>query len=714
MTQRRRVPVRTQVSQTECGLASSLAVLESYGRFQSLAEARESCEPGRNGLSVAEIKQFFLDNGCTVRAFSAGTERLSELRLPLILHWKGYHFVVLESITHRGAVIMDPAVGRRRILREELGEGYSGIAIEAVPGEDFEPQRKPRFHEWRLRGLEWNIPARPLAYILLISLLSYALTLAIPIVTSTVIDRAITGPAALGQVWQYAFLILIAAGAAFILAEVARAWFTSVVVRAIGAGLMSSVFTRLLRLPLSFFSTRVPGELMYRVGTVNYVRDTLSTRIVQSIFDVGMLVIVLGYIWWVSPLLGGISTGMVVALLAFLVVTRPGLTRAMDSEINALTLSQGVQYDAISAIAQVKMGGYAEHMEERWSREYANSLSALQRRMMWQMGAIGSVSTAFQLVCPLALVLLGLQLFVQNAVELGAVVSVMSLAGVVFASAAGLLNAYTDMRLCSTYLGRLEDIVGTTPEPEGGTEEVLGGGDVKLRNVTFKYANETPAPLNDISLSVSDRETVAIVGESGSGKSTLAKVLCGLYRPTQGSVLIDGRHLDAYNLNSLRRQIGYVPQDVYLHNGTILENLSMGTDREDEDIVEFCNGLGFLDFIDYLPMGYRTMVSDMGSNFSGGQKQRIAIARILLRQPRIVVLDEATSALDRFNERRVNRIIDELGCTKIVIAHRLETIENADRIVVMANGSIAESGSHEELLFQEGHYAALYQKGLAA
>lgn len=707
---RKRVPVRTQVSQTECGLACSLAILEYHGRYQNLKQARAIVTPGRNGLSVEEVRHLLATNGCTVGVFRASPSRLGELDMPAIVFWKNYHFVVLERLTDKYADLMDPDTGRRRVSRAEFDESFSRIVITAIPSPNFRSERRPFMDEWRLPGLRWDIRWGSLVSIIATTLGTYVLSLAVPMLTARMVDSATKGQSSLGMT---VIAVALSAGiVCYIAAEALRAFASSRLVRALGSSMARSAFGHLLRLPLSFFSTRIPGELMQRLGALTFVRDALSNRIVQGLFDIGMTVAILGYVFHVSTMLGLLASGLMAALLLFLLASRTAMSRAIEEEIHALTVAQGAQYDAVSSIAQLKMGGYVKDMENRWSEDYDRSLGALHRRMMWQLGAVGSVTGAFQIFGPILMMLCGLQL--NGSVTLGQVVAVTSVGSLIFGGVSGLLTAYTDLVTCSRYLRRVEDIMGTDVEPTGGSLTALPHGGISLRDVGFRYANEAAPVLQGLDIEIGDGELVALVGQSGSGKSTLAKLLCGLYHPTQGQIWIGGHPLQDYDLDELRRQIGYVPQDVSLHNGSLLENLAMGAGLTDDEVIARCRALDFLDFVDELPMGYRTLVSDLGANFSGGQRQRLAIARVLLRSPRIVVFDEATSSLDRMNERRVNRVLERLGCTRIVIAHRLETVQNADSIHVVDRGSLVERGTHDHLLKMQGTYASLYRNGVPA
>ncbi|QHO90100.1 cytolysin B transporter [Actinomyces sp. 432] len=708
---RHRVPVRIQVSQTECGLACCLAVLEHLGCYRSFTDARRCLRPGRSGLSIIELQDYLRDNGCEARSYRAGTGRLTELPLPAIVFWEKSHFVVLEHLGRHRVGLMDPGLGRRTVSRAAFEESYSGVVLTATRGPGFQPRRRQPLHQWRLPGLTWDLDLASTGVIAATTVLTYLVTLVMPMITAHLVDQVTGAPAGAGMSARTLLLATAAAVVLYVAVEYVRTLATSRVVRRLGAGLMQTSFGHLLRLPLSYFATRVPGELMQRLAGVNYLRDTLSSQLVSSLFDLGTTVVVLGYIWVVSPQLGLAATAILVLLLTFLLLTRQPLSRAIDEEITALMEAQGVQYDAVSSIAQIKIGGYTTTMESKWRKEYDRSLTALHSRMRWQNGIVGSVSAAFQLFGPFTLLLYGTTL---PTTSLGQAVAVSSLAATMLAGVSGLLGAYTDFITCSNHLDRLEDIIDTAAEPTGGGRSVISDGRIELENLSFRYANESVPVLDGVSLTIRDGEMTALVGQSGSGKTTLAKVLCSLYAPSSGQVRIGGHLLEDYDRDVLRRHIGYVPQDVTLHNGTLMENLALGSDIPEEEIVRRCRSLGFLDFIDSLPMGYYTQVSDLGANFSGGQRQRLAIARALLRHPRIMVLDEATSALDRLNEHRVNKVLRDLGCTRVVIAHRLETVRSADTIYVMDSGRVVEHGTHQSLIQANSIYAALYKKGAAA
>ncbi|MEV7423362.1 MULTISPECIES: peptidase domain-containing ABC transporter [unclassified Streptomyces] len=703
----RRVPTVTQVTQTECGLCSCVALLRYHGRAEEIVSAREVMEAGRDGLSAGQLAQFLQSRGMRVKPYRVrNVAALADFTSPVILYWENYHFVVLENFDGRTAVVMDPAVGRRRISREELEKGFTEIVLAAEPGEEFERKRARPFAEWRKFLLLTREAKKRIGMVALLSLSGYGTVLGIPVLTRWAVDRY----AHWDGLEDSAVLLgaVVAAALCYYLLHLTRVMLLSSLVAVLGKDLMSQTFTRLLNLPFKFFTTRPPGELIYRLNSVTSVRDLISSRMAQGVLDVGTLVCVTVYLLVTEWRLGLVAVGLFLLNALYLMRTRYRVTEAVDSEIAYLAKSQGTQLDAIVSIPAIKMGGYAEEFLTGWSQTYSNSLDAMKTRMRLQQGRIAGLSTTTQMFGPLVLLLFSLYLVGHGGLSLGAAVSVQAISATYFSLAGSVFQTYTSFNEVSRYVSRLAEISEEEPESPGGTRTEPASASITLKNVGFRFTRHSDTVVKDVTMTIGAGERVALVGPSGSGKSTLGRIICGLYGPSGGTIEFGGHDIEEYDRTALRRTIGYIPQEVHMHNRTILENLTLGKDLSEEHVRAFCDRLGILDFVDDLPMGFNTLVSDMGANFSGGQRQRIAIARALLGNPRILVMDEATAALDNINERRVMRVISEIGATQVVIAHRLATVQSADRIYVLDKGTITESGTHEELLGEGGLYADLY------
>ncbi|MFJ9033387.1 peptidase domain-containing ABC transporter [Streptomyces sp. NPDC102274] len=703
----RRVPTVTQVAQTECGLCSCIALLRYYGRAEEIVSAREVMEAGRDGLSASQLAQFLESHGMRVKPYRVrNVTALENFTSPVILYWENYHFVVLESFDGRMAVVMDPAVGRRRISREELEKSFTEIVLAAEPAEGFEKKRARPFSEWRKFLLLTTDAKKRIGLVALLSLSGYGTVLGIPVLTRWAVDRY----AHWNGLGDSAVLLgaVLAAALCYYVLHLARVMLLSSLVAVLGKDLMSQTFTRLLNLPFKFFTTRPPGELIYRLNSVTSVRDLISSRMAQGVLDVGTLICVTVYLLVTEWRLGLVAVGLLLLNALYLMKTRYRVTEAVDSEIAYLSKSQGTQLDAIVSIPAIKMGGYAEEFLTGWNETYSNSLDAMKTRMRLQQGRIAGLSTTTQMFGPLLLLLYSLHLVSRGGISLGAAVSVQAISATYFSLASSVFQTYTSFNEVSRYVSRLAEISEEEPEVPGGTRTELASSSISLKNVSFRFTKHSDLVVRDVTMTIGAGERVALVGPSGSGKSTLGRIICGLYGATSGTIEFGGHDLEEYDKTALRRTIGYIPQEVHMHNRTILENLTLGKDLSEEYVREFCDRLGILDFVNDLPMGFNTLVSDMGANFSGGQRQRIAIARALLGNPKILVMDEATAALDNINERRVTRVISEIGATQVVIAHRLATVKSADRIYVLDKGSITEAGTHEELLGEGDLYANLY------
>ena len=702
----RRVPAIVQLTQTECGLCACLMLLRAYGSQEPLSALRRDYEVGRDGLSLRELRDLLRSRGMESGMYRVSPRRLRSVQLPVIAYWEHHHYVVLERLDDRGAVIVDPASGRRRVSVADFERCFSERIVTGRPGADFVAVRHRERNPW----LAYLTPARAawprVTATALLSLLVFGAGLVAPALTRWLIDSQARGEAtgwsgtALAAITGFALTLLgLSAARAFII--------TSVTVH-VGRASMHRVFGHLLRLPYRYFSLRSPGELMFRLNSVNVVRDMVSVHLAQGALDLGMSVALAAYMLTLSPLLTALSCGFYLLILAVLVVTRRRVRELLDAELNHASKSQSMQLESVVAAAALRISGDEERFLDDWAAVFERSLVANRRRSNLQ-GLVNSAVGMLQLVAPLTVFLVGLSLVQERVLTLGTVVAFQAVAAMFFSLASAIFGCWSQLVQGRSYLSRLADITGQELPVRGRSRPGGTLGRVELRDVSFRYSRNAPDAVAGIDMVIRPGERIAIVGASGSGKSTLGKLLCGLFEPTSGTVEFDGLDLLECDRGDFYRRVGYVPQEVHLLNRSILENITMGRADLGEDDARAAAGAAQIGSeILALPMQYQTLVSEMGANFSGGQRQRIALARALVKRPEVLILDEATSSLDSENESRITATLRGRSCTLVVIAHRLSTVMDADRIYVMEAGRIVQCGTHSQLAAVDGAYRSLF------
>jgi len=703
----RRTPFIEQMQQTECGLACVAMIAGHYQAHYTLSELREFMEIGRDGSSLFHLTMLAEKIGFSCKSYKMTPEKLSLITLPAIAHWEGNHFVVVDKINKNHVYYIDPNIGRKKVTLETFAESFSNVVLEMKPTPELTP-KKPR-PVWRPFMKHLSSCKMLLWKILLISLILQLVTLAIPLMSQYLIDELLTVDA---SNFLTVFLLGII-GVTFTqsIFEYIRGRHVITLNNTLDYNMMKSFFSHLLELPYQFFQTRSFGDIMFRANSIRAVRDILADQIIKGILELITMTVILIYLFSKS-----VNLAFIVILFSTINVAVTALTRSRIKELNQEEISknaqlQGFQTEFVYGIFGIKTAGIEDQTYEKWSSYLREFISSIKRKDRF-LNIVNSMNSTFTIIFPLFILWLGARFVLTGSLSMGELVAFHGLAIQFFGNSTTIVQTFNSFFLTTSYLQRIQDVLSEPQEQTNENEYIEQlEGDIKLKNVDFKYTKYSSEVIKDVSLHIKPGEKVAIVGKSGAGKSTLAKLMLGLYIPTRGTVAFDDKEIRNINLKRLRRKVGVVPQDVTLFNRTIKDNISLYSDDVKQETIEQVAKMAQIhDDIMAMPMKYNTMISELGMNISGGQRQRIALSRALVNKPSIILLDEATSSLDHFNERQIDHYLNSLKCTRIVIAHKLTSIMGADQIIVMEDGRIKDVGVHDELVQRDEFYSTFYKK----
>lgn len=686
---RRRVPFIPQHEMTECGAACLAMILASYGRHVSVAELREEQLVSRDGASVLDLVRAAKQHGLVAKALKAETvEALAGVSLPAILHWELNHFVVLERIDAKRAVVLDPAQGRRRVSRDELERAFTGIVLSLTPGPELRARRPPRRSAQTIQRLRRGALG-PFTVMVTSAIVLELIGLLFPAANGFVVDFIV-------RPRQERLVVIL--GVVFALSLVLRAAIAVArdrLLRGLEArlevGLAGDLVGHMLTLPTRFITQRGTGDLLRRVGAVLSVRESVA-RVLVAAFD-GLLVVVYGTMMALYDLrLGGVVIGLEIATLTISVLTRRrGRAAAIARERASSRVSSALVH-AFSDPETTKAFGAESTLLARYSAARTNELNA----QLEAQSALEPGQHALAVLSAIggAVVLLGGgSLVLEDRMTVGTLSAFIALQALLAAPLHRMVQAFQDLAELDPVLDRVDDVLRAAPEPTGSYVPERIDGAITFEEVSFRYGPRGPLLLDRVSFHIARGERVAIVGASGSGKSTILRLILGFIQPTSGRILIDGRDLREYDLDALRSALGAVLPDGAFFEGSLLDNVTLGAPGASLSTVrDALTAAAAMDVVSGLRDGPLTMLETGAKSLSGGQRQRLLLARALVKDPAVLLLDEASSALDAGLEAHVQAHLSQRDCTMIIVAHRPSAIAAADRVLYLDQGRIAHQG----------------------
>lgn len=664
-------------------------VANHHGHQLDLTTLRNRYSVSLKGANLQQLMQLANQLGLTPRALKLDLDDLKNLRTPCILHWEMNHFVVLQKVHRSGITILDPAMGERRLTLAEVDKAFTGVAMELTPSNEFkkidERVRLGLTAFWtKVQGL---IPS--LTKLFILSLLLQVFVLAAPYYTQLVVDEVLISQ-------DKPLLVVLALGFGLImllqvLTQTLRGWVVLHLGSVMSVQMAANLMRHLLHLPLSYFEKRHMGDVVSRFGSLNAVRELLTNSLVEGVIDGIMAITVLIMMYLYSPQLS-LVVGIAVVIYGLLrwALYRP-LHQLTEASIVASAKEQSNFMETVRGMQSIKLFGLQTQRLNIWQNRFADAVNQNYRLGRWQI-SYGTINQLLFGIENVLVVYLAALTVMTGDMTVGMLFAFMAYKNQFTNRTAALIDKVVEIKMTRLHLDRLADIALTDKEDEGsGIDSRVLSGQLQLSDIRFRYASNDPLLFNGLNLSVNAGENVAIFGPSGTGKTSLMKIMLGLLPSESGKVEVDGIDIRHLGLRHYRSQIAAVMQDDQLMSGTLAENISFFDSQMDMQQVIACAQLaGIHTDIAAMQMGYNSLVGDMGSSLSGGQKQRLLLARALYRKPKILFMDEATSHLDVQLEHYVNQAIKQLNMTRIIIAHRPETIVNAERIMQLHKGQLRD------------------------
>ena len=686
----RHLPMILQTEAAECGLACMAMVAAHHGLQSDLPTMRRRFSVSLKGMTLADMVRVAGQLQLNARALRVEMTHLPELAMPCVLHWDLNHFVVLEEVRRGVAVIHDPARGVRRVPLAEVSKHFTGVVLELMPQADFKPHTERQ--SVTLRQLLGRVTGlrRSLLQIFTLALALEGFMLLAPFFMQWVVDSVLVGLdrdllVTLGLGFGLLVLITVATGAI-------RSWAVLHLSTTLNLQWLSNVFAHLMRLPVSWFEKRHTGDVLSRFGAVQKIQQTLTTSFIEAMLDGVLVVVTLAMMLVYSGTLTAIALASVVVYAALRWAFFRPLRDATEESIIFEARRSTHFLESLRGVQSIKLFNRQEERQARFMNLVVDAMNAnIATRQLDLMFGVGH-KLVFGLE-RIAMIWVGALLVMDHTFSVGMLFAFIAYKEQFAQRVSALIDKVVEVKMLKLQGERLADIVLAEPEPQAEFAPRVHElpASIELQGLRFAYADSEAEVLRGLTLSIEPGESVAIVGPSGCGKTTLLKLMLGVHTPGSGEIRVGGQPLRQVGLRAWRDMIGSVMQDDQLFAGSIADNISFFDIDADPDWIEDCARIAAVrDDIVAMPMGFHTLIGDMGASLSGGQRQRVLLARALYKRPKILFLDEATSALDVEREREVNQAIKQLDLTRIIVAHRPETIASASRVIVMHDGKVTQ------------------------
>lgn len=699
----------------DCGAACLSMICRNYKLKLPMARFRELIKVDNNGANIYGLVDGADKLGLKATALHGNADEFTdslyknEFSLPIIarviIDEVLEHYVVVYKITNKYIYVADPGSGKKKYRYDEFFNIWTGHIITFEKTTDFKEANECKGTLTRFVKLVTN-QKKLLVAVFFISLLIALIDVLGAFIFQIIIDGIETGQTdgflglTLGQICigiivLYLFQMVI---------NILRGYFLSILSKNVDLPLMLNYYNHIADLPIKHLSSRKTGELMSRFNDASNIKEAISSATLSLMLDTLMVVLCVFVLYALNPILFCITlitvTSYAVVVICFLKPIKHVNEKLMEENAEVTSYLK----ESVDGIETVKAFGAENIVKQKTADKFTKFVKkSMKGSILYTIqdslsGVVASIGVIILLWC-------GTVLVMNDIVSLGTLITFYSLLGYFLDPIQSLIDLQPKLQSAVVAADRLNDILDLEPESET-TNKLELDNNIDIKNVSFRYGNRELV-LQNIDMTIAQGETVALVGESGSGKTTLAKLIMSFYEPETGQILIGGKNISELNPRSVRENIAYISQDVFLFSDSIKNNLTFGNDNITAEEIEKACKLSMADeFIKKMPMGYNTLIGENGHDLSGGQKQRLAIARALLKKPKILIMDEATSNLDTITEKSIKETIDNLSgsITCIIIAHRLSTVRNCDKIYIIDKGNVAECGNHNELMAKNGLY----------